>query len=395
MSDEALGKNQLLWGVARVFRPGTPVNKYSLFSGRREQVADVINAVNQQGQHVVLFGERGVGKTSLANIINEVFEGVAAGLNSRTVNCDRRDDFASIWRKTFRELSVVDSDGIATTLDTFLGETVTPEDVRHLLGYLDETIVILDEVDVLQDSLTKELLADTIKTLADHASNATLILVGVADSVDELISHHQSLERSLVQVRMPRMSEAELFEIIDNGALELQMTISEPAMSAIAARSFGLPHFTHLLSLHAFQRAVGDDRDNVTQTDVIEATSLAVKKVQQSVLSAHHRAVSSQQKETLHEKVLLACALANTDALGFFAARDVRDPLSKIAGKRYDTPAFSRHLNEFTTSSRGPILQRTGQERRYRFRFVNPLMQPYIIMRGLEDGLIQDADIVR
>jgi Cdc6-like AAA superfamily ATPase len=393
--DSAVGKGARLARVGQVFSPGAPVDKYALFAGRRQQVADVINAVNMRSQHVVLYGERGVGKTSLANVLGEIFadQGVG-GLNSGTVNCDRRDTFSTIWHKVFREINVWDDDGGDATLNQWLKEDVSPEDVRYLLdAATSDTIVILDEVDLIQDRETKSLLADTIKTLADHSTRTTLVLVGVADSVDELIEYHQSLERSLIQVRMPRMSREELLEIIDNGAKRLDMEIDKGARTTIAQRSEGLPHFTHLLSLHAFQRAVFDDRSKVTSADVNAATKVAVEKTQQSIMSDYHKATISQQPDTLYEKVLLACALAKTDALGFFAAKDIRDPLSRIAGKRYEIPAFSRHLKELSAPKRGPILQQTGTERRYRFRFVNPMMQPFIIMHGLAEGMIKDRDL--
>lgn len=394
-SDASVSKVVRLARVGRVFSPGAPVDRYRLFAGRRQQVADVINAVNQRSQHVVLFGERGVGKTSLANVLGEIFaDSEVGGLNSGTVNCDRKDTFSSLWHKALREITVPTGDESAdATLNQWLERDVTPEDVRYLLGFLPvDTIVILDEIDLIQDRDTKALLADTIKTLADHSSPTTLVLVGVADSVDELVEYHESLERSLVQVRMPRMSRAELLEIVDRGAQELEMTVDPKARLTIADRSEGLPHFTHLLSLYAFQRAVMDDRTDVTSLDVVEATKTAVSKAQQSILTDYHRATSSQQKDTIYGKVLLACALAPTDPLGFFAARDIRAPLSKISGKRYDIPAFSRHLNELSTT-RGPVLQQTGAERRYRFRFVNPMMQPFVIMNGLAEGLITDADL--
>jgi hypothetical protein len=56
--------------------------------------------------------------------------------------------------------------------------------------------------------------------------------------------------------------------------------------------------------------------------------------------------------------------------------------------KPYDIPAFSRHLKDFCEKKRGAILQKSGTARRYRFRFVNPLMQPYVVMHGLSAGLI-------
>lgn len=390
-----MGKMAKVAAVGKTFSPGAPVDKYALFAGREQQVADVINAVNMRSQHVVLYGERGVGKTSLANVLGEIFASSGVGgLNSGTVNCDRRDTFSTIWHKALREINVSDDEQRDATLNQWLDKDVSPEDVRYLMECLSyDTIVILDEVDLIQDKQTKALLADTIKTLADHSTRTTLVLVGVADSVDELIEYHQSLERSLIQVRMPRMSRHELFEIIDKGAATLQMRIDSKARITIAQRSEGLPHFTHLLSLYAFQRAVMDDRTKVTATDVNEATKVAVEKTQQSILSDYHRATVSQQPETLYKKVLLACALAKTDALGFFAAKDIREPLSRIAGKRYEIPAFSRHLKELSAKARGPILQQIGIERRYRFRFVNPMMQPFVIMHGLAEGIINDNDL--
>jgi hypothetical protein len=58
-------------------------------------------------------------------------------------------------------------------------------------------------------------------------------------------------------------------------------------------------------------------------------------------------------------------------------------------GKPYDIPAYSRHLNlnDFS-DTRGPVLQKTGSPRRYRFRFINPMMQPFVLMRGRDKGLL-------
>jgi hypothetical protein len=34
------------------------------------------------------------------------------------------------------------------------------------------------------------------------------------------------------------------------------------------------------------------------------------------------------------------------------------------------------------------VLQKRGPKRRFRFRFRNPLLQPFVIMHGLHDGYI-------
>ena len=91
--------------AARYFTPTAPIDEKELFAGRRDQVQSVIDVVNQRGQHAVLFGERGVGKTSLANMTSK-FLTVDPLICSR-VNCDGLDNFGAVWRKLFNEIEMV------------------------------------------------------------------------------------------------------------------------------------------------------------------------------------------------------------------------------------------------------------------------------------------------
>lgn len=99
-------------------------------------------------------------------------------------------------------------------------------------------------------------------------------------------------------------------------------------------------------------------------------------------------AATTSRRGNLYSQVLTACAMTPKDELGYFSSSDVREPISKIMKKPYDIPAFSQHLNEFCTPERDNILRRTGYPRRYRFRFTNPLMEPYVVMRGITRGFI-------
>lgn len=62
-------------------------------------------------------------------------------------------------------------------------------------------------------------------------------------------------------------------------------------------------------------------------------------------------------------------------------------------GKRYETPSFSGHLNDFCDASRGPIVERRGVKRKFRYRFCDPLMQPYIVMQGVNSDMLIWPDI--
>ncbi|WP_164878359.1 AAA family ATPase [Pollutimonas thiosulfatoxidans] len=389
-----------LLALSRAFSPSAPIDQRSLFSGRISQLMDVMNAVAQKGQHAILFGERGVGKTSLARVISTISQGSETTVAS--VNCDPTTTFDSLWRKIAREIPIATSKGgigftagtshQVSSLANHLPETVTPDDIRHLFSRLRKILIVIDEFDRITDGETSTLMADTVKTLSDHAVDTTLLLVGVADSVEVLISEHQSVERALIQIRMPRMSRVELNDIVEGGLKKANMTISVEARQKIAALSQGLPHYTHLLAQNAAQRAAITGRSEVNAADVRAAIDNALAKAQQSTIGIYHKATNSP-RENLYPQVLLACAMAEQDNLGYFAAVDIRAPLSKIMGKAYDIPAFSQHLNAFCDPGRGPVLQRTGSARRYRFRFINPLLQPYVLMNGIKRQLIKETDI--
>lgn len=53
----------------RAFSPSSPVRERDVFAVHRYQICPIVDAVNQDGQSVLIYGGRGVGKTSLANVI--------------------------------------------------------------------------------------------------------------------------------------------------------------------------------------------------------------------------------------------------------------------------------------------------------------------------------------
>jgi len=379
--------------LSKVFVPGEAIDKYELFSGRREQVVEVTNAIMQPGRHVVLFGDRGVGKTSLAKVLHEVLtsKGIHA-LASKTINCDWSDNFSTLWHKTLCEIPVVATnpspDDAVESLADLLPENVTPNDVRRALTALVEpSIIVIDEINRLQDQSTKILLADTIKTLSDHSVDTTLILIGVADAVDELVAEHRSIERSLVQVRMPRMKKKELKEIIDIGLDKVSMGIEPSSKDMIARLSQGLPYYTHYLGLYAGYNTLDEERTLIKMVDVMGATARVVQN-DYTVMSDFYKATRSSQKN-FYEEVLIACAVTEPDDMGFFAPADISFALSTIMGKPYYVNSYQRHLNEFSDSEqRGRVLHKIGVERNFRYRFADPLMQPFAILYGIAKGKI-------
>lgn len=397
--------------LPKVFTPHAPIGQADLFAGRTQHLARIIEAVSQKGRHIVLFGERGVGKTSLARVFHDFLavgeQETVSTIIAPFVVCNSSDDFSSIWRKVFKQIEVVENkpkmgfvtnvDAQKVTMASKLEGEVTIDRVVAALQFLAESkalvVVVVDEFDRVKDKTVTTRFADTIKTLSDLATEVTLVVVGVADNVTELMQDHASVERACLQLRMPRMSAEELRQVVHNGLKATEMTIEKEALAMIVAMSQGLPHYTHLLALLSGQAAVGQRRAEIGPQDVVEAVRSAIGGTQESIANAYSEATASS-RESLYPKVLLACALAQTDSRGTFVASDIREPLSKIAGKPLETAAFSRNLSHLCDADRGPALERVGVASRARFRFANPLMQPFVIMKGVNGGFISEEELV-
>ena len=385
----------LLFDIGHLFTPSTPIKLAELFAGRQRQIRQLIEAVAEPGRHVVLYGERGVGKTSLAQILEFLVPvGISSIFHSRKA-CSPNDNFESIWRKFFKDLQFTyqeEGQNKKATVDELYPDAITPDDVlrevnQFRVGAI--PIFVIDEFNEINDNgKTSSLLANTIKSLSDDGATATIVVVGVGDNVTELFDDHGSISRCTEEVLMPRMSHEVLYEIIDKRLPQLGMSIDGDARSTIVILSRGLPTYVHRLGKHAASRAVDNLRYDITEEDVSFSINEILLGSLQSLRDSYEVATASNQPGNLFKEILLACALAIADDAGYFAPAMVREPLEKILGRTMSIAQYQNHLRDWHIEKRGRILQRTGEPRTYRFRFAEPSMQPYVLMKGIADEMV-------
>lgn len=385
--------------IIESFTPGTPINEVELFAGRRETIQKLQDTVLEPGRHAVIYGERGVGKSSIANTFYPPLNHVTREIAAVRINSDATDTFDSLWRKVFRRFKRVGSDGAAVWADQTHDGKITVDDVYTELSdfALNQCpIIVLDEFDRIENAECKNLMADVVKTLSDFTVNCTLVIVGVAKNVTGLIANHASVSRALVQVEMERMSRGELEDIVTLRLRRMGMTIDETALWRITFFSAGLPFYTHSLGKHAALLSVAAKRKKVSEADVFDSMKECIADVDHKITESFTRATERiYRKGNLFAQVLAACALTDVDSLGRFSATSVEAPLTAIVGKDTKSAAFGFHLNELTRPERGSVLEKTGERRTYRFNFKEPLMQPYIVMRSLQDGILTQETLDR
>lgn len=380
------------------FSPHSPINESRLFAGRTSQIRAVVDTVQAQGLHAAIYGERGVGKTSLANTIKDYLRGV---VGVSRVNCSQGDTFDAVIRRSLGgfQLSLTRpqagfGDREAQVVQEVIGllpheETLSPDQVGDLLAQLPPYFVlVIDEFDRLEASQTSAF-ADFIKSLSDRGAPSTVVLVGVAENINDLIVSHASVERCLRQIPLQRMSDEELRSIVDIGLQTAGFVLSSTApLRRIISVSQGFPHYTHLLAQSAARSALDSGRITITDDDVLAGMSEAVERADQTHRELYYRTTTATSKKNLWKEVVVACALAESDERGYFSSRGVQEKLSVILRRPVIQQTLAYHLGNLTDESRGPLLSRDGLPRRYRYRFLNPLMRPFITMKAMNDGIV-------
>jgi hypothetical protein len=184
------------------------------------------------------------------------------------------------------------------------------------------------------------------------------------------------------------MNMDDLREIVTSRLRRTPIKIGDNALWRVAFLSSGLPFYSHALGQSAALGAIERQQLVVAEKDVDLSIPTSFADLDQTLIDAYVKATIETRKGNIFKEVLAACALADQDELGRFPAANVEAPLSKVVGKEMKIPSFAFHLNELSGPDRGDILRKTGRAGKFRFRFNEPMIQPYIILKSLADGII-------
>ncbi|MDL2169758.1 ATP-binding protein [Asaia sp. HumB] len=399
--------------VKKIFTPSRPVTDQNIFSGRKEQLKECCSILETPGLHGILYGERGVGKTSFANIISiflkagfvvdgkvdDVNISLVGDVNVIKVECSSSDTFETLIKSIYSQVTITTikekigfgHEGEVEQQEITLASTLTdktsflPSHVAMVFRQLPgKNFVIIDEFDRLRaDTFSLANFADFLKVLSDvgEASNVHFLIIGVGESVSSIIGEHASIERNLTQVHMSTMAEGEITNIIKKGLKKLEMTMGTDIVDNVVSICCGYPHYAHLLCLYACMNALNDNRLSVSLADLNFAISKSIEKASDG-LKRSYRSATITNKQNIYPEVLLACSICSSDEYGTFQPKDVEGPLARLLKRPIAVPNFGAHLRNLCKEERGNILVQDGSKGRRRYQFRNPLMRAFIRLKG-------------
>lgn len=263
------------------FMPAQPVADPRMFAGRRDILEVLIRAVEDQRSHVMIFGERGAGKTSLLRMLSR-----AAGEAKYIVvyfSCGATSDFNETFRAVATEIPLLyhssispisSNSDVGTSLSDLLGPgKLTPrlfgDAAAKLVGT--RVLVVLDEFDRAESPEFRRDVAELIKTLSDVSARLQLIIAGVASDLSDLMEHIPSIRRSVAAVRVPAMADAEVTALIENGSRMSGVKFDPRAIELVVSAARGSPYLTNLLCHVGGMLALDDGRVAVQLEDVVRA----------------------------------------------------------------------------------------------------------------------------
>lgn len=264
--------------LRQAFTPARPIMDPAMLAGRTDLLRTMIRAIEDQYLHVILFGPRGIGKTSLLHVLRGIAQ------ESRYVvgyvSCGERTTFDGLFRSVMADVPLLfhaNYDPTAAEIEEGLSfadllddRPVTVDRASDILGKVAGTrlLIVLDEFDRAAEADLRRSVAELIKNVSDRGSRVQLVIAGVAQNLTEIIEHVPSIRRNILGLRVPNMTPDEIAELISNGQQASGMTFTPKALQLISLAALGLPYLASLVGQHAGFAALDRQSTTIDHSDV-------------------------------------------------------------------------------------------------------------------------------
>lgn len=362
--------------LADALAASQPVTSRERFAGRGDVLADLIAAIEQQRAHVVLYGERGIGKTSLAHVFAETAR------DARYLvlygSCGVEASFDDMFRAFAAQIPLLYHADISPVADErehgrSFAELIDagpldPRELAELFARIVGTrvILILDEYDRVRDPAFRRDVAELIKNLSDRAARVQLVLTGVASNLDELVGFTPSIRRNIVGLGVGPMAEADMAYILERAEEATGLVFADEARALVLRMAAGSPYLVRLIGSRAALRALDDRRAEVTAADVIGGTEAVLGEWSAGLPGRVQRTLARPEVRA-DMPLLVAAAKASGTPEGWFTGEDlvvlVRGMDGATVAGRLEALARDADLLEVQGGD-----GEDAAERRYRFR---------------------------
>lgn len=393
--------------LKRELHPSQPIRSFEHLYGRERQLESIKQALYTPGRQIFIFGDRGVGKTSLAQ--TAAIQHQSSDKEPIFVSCERRSTFGEVLANILRKMlpvptqssqSVVHggemslpgvgkySGQVKTELQA-IGDTSNINNAITLLKYHGAShskrpMVVIDEFDLLDSPEERQRFADFIKQVGDQEVPVQFIFCGIGTSLDELLNAHTSCYRYLESIELQRLIWSPREEIITRSAEALGIEVDDHSKFRITAISDGFPHYVHLVCLKLYWEMFNDPSQLETSTPdrYAQAINEAVRGIEPHLRRSYDKATMKDRDE--YQEILWAVA-DHSDLTR--NTKDIYRSYERIMDVRNKEPMswrrFIAKLNVLKNENYGSVLK---SERRSWYGFSENIVRGYVRLRAEDLG---------
>jgi Cdc6-like AAA superfamily ATPase len=372
--------------LRNAFTPSQPVVDRRMFAGRTHVLSTMIGSIEDQRLHLVVYGERGIGKTSLMHMLTD------AAREARYIvvysSCGASSNFQEAFRAAAADIPLLYHSGFGptteeaeagSTLADLLPEDFSPRQFADLCVKLTGTraLIILDEFDRCESVEFRRDLAELIKFLSDRSVRVQIVIGGVAGDLAELVEHIPSIRRNILAVRVPLMTDDEMRQLVATGEAASGLTFDPSARDFIVSIARGWPYIASVVCHHAGLHAIDSARAVVLAEDVSAALEDALVELR----ARTPKTVQLQVERLVADgggKFLTILAGASLSAGGEFSVADIE----AAAPKGPDLLAAKRFAEEL--SAEKLLLERRDDAYGRRYAFAEEGLPPYLWFVGTQ-----------
>lgn len=357
-----------------VVSPARPIQNIENLVWRNEEFDRIQKALYMTGRHIFIYGDRGVGKTSLAATAAAQLQG--PDTSPIPVVCSRESSFEALLAtmivrarqagKATRHTEYVEKPpkvGEEKNISKIVRDLKSGQDpIDALTGALahhsEHPVVVIDEFDRIEEVRERAKFADFIKQLGDRSTNVRIIFTGIGRSLQDLLGAHASAIRQLDTILLPMLPWEGRYEIVRNATKTFDLEIDESILIRIAAISDGYPWYVHKITEKMLWR-VFEDKEVIRQISWNHYHAAVNDAVLESYASYTelYSAVVNQRTDD-YEEVLWATA--DSDNIQQFTS-DMFTSYEYIMGlrkdrARLDSEKFASRIRNLRTKACGEVL---------------------------------------
>jgi len=275
-----------------LFDPKNPADK-TIFAGRENELREIKKSFeatfNGKANHLLLKGERGIGKTSILKHIQDEYENQQALIVfsrlghfesmaeivkdiivkfyetvEKNASKNTSQKVMNFLKENIKGIEIESIVGISFKNENDIEEIITPNFARVLMKFWDQIrndfkslVIIIDETDRLGKSpeFAVNFSLQMRSIIEEVDPQIKIIISAIPEVVEEIQIAHESLLRSLNLIDVSRFTEKSVISVLEKGlgSSSDKKEYDEEFANLLVKQSDGIPYYVQAICCYAFE----------------------------------------------------------------------------------------------------------------------------------------------